>query len=114
MRRNKIHGKARMEHSPVRTATQDNKTVRNLDNFNCFKAGKVALLKGNAFGDDEPQSLEEEIYDNGNGESTDKPKVKYLFSAEKYGFVCTTVRIKALVNPPKIIYELLMGSKSTK
>nr|VDD53208.1 unnamed protein product [Brassica oleracea] len=99
---------------PVRIAPQDNKTVSNLDNFNCFKAGKVALLKGNASSDDDPRSLEEEVDDNGNGEYTDKHKVKNLFSAEKYGFVCTVVRIKASVNPPKIIDELLIGSKPIK
>ncbi|KAF3582656.1 hypothetical protein DY000_02033563 [Brassica cretica] len=74
MRQNKVHGKAGIEHNPVRIAPQDNKTVRNLDNFNCFKAGKAALPKGKASGDDDPRSLEEEVDDNGNGESTDKHK----------------------------------------
>lgn len=69
---------------------------------------------GKASGDDDPRSLEKEVDDNGNGESTDKHKVKNLFKAEKYGFVCTVVRIKASVNPPKIIDELSIGSKSTE
>lgn len=51
---------------PVRTAPQDNKTVRDFDNFICFIAGEMTLLM-------------EKVLDDGIGEPTDSHKSKDRF-----------------------------------
>lgn len=88
--RNIIETKYVLSSGPVWTTPQDNKTVRDFDDFICFIVGEMTLLM-------------EKVFDDGIDGSIGNHKSKDRFGIEEYNFVFIIVWIKASVNPSKVI-----------